>query len=330
MSTPHLPDPAGDLRRLLDEGRFRDLLAAHASLEPASLRERPEVELVAATAATRVGELEQAAALAGDATAQFRLRGDVDGEARAVNLIGAIDFERGALTEAQRSFVDALSLARRIADTRLEARAANNLASVMMLRGVPATALGLYRDALSAYQRLGDRRGAAETHHNLGLVYRLLGMQREAAAAIEQAVRHAEFAAAPDLMALALMGRAELELERGDLDLAEHTLACAAALCEAADDAIGAAEVVRLQSRTTLRRGDADAALALALGALEVATTFGAALLIGESRAAAALAARAAGHDAEAAAHREAAIVQFQRLGATLFQERFDAEWLGT
>jgi hypothetical protein len=63
----------------------------------------------------------------------------------------------------------------------------------------------------------------------------MLGAWREAEAAADQAVRHAELAGDAEMLALALMGGVELEVERGDLPLADGRLARAAALAREAD-----------------------------------------------------------------------------------------------
>lgn len=322
-----LPDPAGDLRRLLVEGRFRDLLDAHDALVPIEVRELPEVALVAATAATRVREFDRASMLADGAVVRFRSRGDVDGEARAVNLLGAIAFERGALPRAETRFDEALTLARRLQDAQLEARAANNLASVSHLRGHPERALGLFRDALSAYQRLGDRRGAAETYHNLGITYRMMVSWRDAETAVEQAVRHAEMAGDRELMGLAITGRAELDIERGDFVLAARGIARAAELAREADDQIGVAECERLEALLLLRDGNAARALPLAEQALRRGAALGAALLAAESAATAALAARALGRESEASVHRVRALDGYESLGAVGHMQRFERSW---
>ena len=86
--------------------------------------------LLAATAATRLGELNEGSALAAQALTHFRSRGDWDGRMRAQNLLGAIHWERGQMAEAERVFGEALQLARQLSDSLMLARASNNLASV--------------------------------------------------------------------------------------------------------------------------------------------------------------------------------------------------------
>lgn len=320
-------DPAPELRALLASGRFRDVLERHARLSATLANARADVALVAATAATRLGELDRAGLLADAALDRFHSRGDLDGETRSLNLLGAIDFERGALDPAERRFAAALARAERLGDSLLAARAANNLASVSHLRGEPERALGLYRSALLAYERIGDRRGTAETWHNVGITFRLMQAWDQADDAAAEAVRHAEQAGEPTLVALALTGRAELELDRGGLDLAARALARARELAADAGDEIGAAEARRLEGVLLLREGDPAAAIIAAEEALAVARRHGSALLEAESAAVAALACRAAGRDLAADTYRKVALAGYHALGAVAFEARLAREW---
>ena len=158
-------EPATDtllptLRALLSSGRFSEALEQHQRVEHAPAARRPEAQLLAATAAMRIGDLDTAERLATLALEQFTVRADADGRMRSANLLGALHFERGQLELAERDFGEARRLARTLDDTLLGARASNNLASVAHLRGQPELALMLYREALLGYQRLGDRRAA--------------------------------------------------------------------------------------------------------------------------------------------------------------------------
>jgi len=147
------------LRELVRSGRFREALETYRRAGAGA--GRADARLLAATAATRLGELDAAETLAGEAAGRFAERGDFDGRMRALNLLGVIGFERGQLEEAERRLTEALSIAYRLEDSLVAARACNNLASVIHLRGRPDEAVGLYRGALLSYQRLGGRRRSA-------------------------------------------------------------------------------------------------------------------------------------------------------------------------
>jgi tetratricopeptide (TPR) repeat protein len=315
------------LRALLSAGRFSEALEQHRRVEDAPGARRPEARLLAATAAMRIGDLDSAERLGTLALAQFTQRADNDGRMRAANLLGALHFERGELEQAERSFGEARRLARTLDDTLLGARASNNLASVAHLRGQPEMALMLYREALLGYQRLGDRRGTAETYHNLGLSFRQIAAWNDAEAAATQALRHAEIVGERSLLALAIMGRAELELERGEHAVARRELERAARLAAEAGDELGRAEGERLMALLALREGDPGAALQQAERGRATAMDLGSALLAAECAAVAALALQRLGRLEPAEERRVEAMTGFERLGATVLAARLQSAW---
>jgi tetratricopeptide (TPR) repeat protein len=315
------------LRALLSAGRFSEALEQHRRAEDAPGARRPEVQLLAATAAMRIGDLESAERLGTLALAQFTRRADHDGRMRSANLLGALHFERGQLDAAERSFAEARRLARTLDDTLLGARASNNLASVAHLRGQPEVALMLYREALLGYQRLGDRRGTAETYHNLGLSFRQIAAWNDAEAAATQALRHAEIVGERSLLALAIMGRAELELERGEYAVARHELERAAHLAATAGDELGVAEANRLMALLALREGDPSTALLQAERGRATAVALDSALLAAECSAVAALALQRLGRTEPAEERRMDARGGFERLGATVLAAQLESAW---
>jgi tetratricopeptide (TPR) repeat protein len=123
------------------------------------------------------------------------------------------------------------------------------------------------------------------------------------------------------------MGRAEIELERGDLELAERELERAASLANDAGDELGGAEVARLKAVLALAKGDFESARRLAEAALVVAQRFASTLLEGESAAAAARALRGMGRTAEAESRRALAAQRFEALGAVRWVEQLQREW---
>ncbi|MEP6474669.1 MAG: tetratricopeptide repeat protein [Gemmatimonadota bacterium] len=309
-------DPTSELRQLLAAGRFREALDCYETRN-VKAQTRPEAALLAATAATRVGDLRPAADLAGQALNAFVSRADADGRMRAVNLVGVIAFEHGRPADAEVAFERALALARDLADGQMAARASNNLASVAHLRGDVETALSLYRSALLEYQRLGDRRGTAETWHNLGIAFRDMTAWSDAAGATTEAVRHAEEIGEPTLVAMAALGRAELQMEMGEWQLAQRGIARAAELSSAAQDALGQAEAGRLRAALALRTGDPAGALAEAESAGRTAAEQGVLLLEGECLAIMVAALLQLRRRGAARAYRTRAEEIFKRLGAT-------------
>jgi hypothetical protein len=317
------------LRALLVAGRFQDTLEQYRELADGPESRRPDVQLLAATAATRLGDLATGASLANAALEQFRARGDRDGSMRTLNLLGAIHWERGHVADAELCFGEALRLARQLQDSLMLARACNNLASVAHLQGRSEEAAELYRGALLAYQRQGDRRGTAETYHNLGFAYRQAGEWRQAEDAAADAVRHAEVVGEPALLALVLAARAELNIERNDTELAARELERAGRYAVAAADEIGGAEVQRVQALNALHQRDWQLALSHANAARTVARAHDSALLAAECAGIAGRALRALGRREEAAERRAEAEAGFRRLGATKLLDRLKREWGG-
>lgn len=327
VATPFADDAAHQLRELVRTSRFGEALEWYRGIEQSPAGRRPDAQLLAATAATRLGEFAVAETLAAEALASFRSRGDADGRMRALNLLGVIRFERGRLGEAEQSLAEALNLANQLGDSLLAARAWNNLASAIHLRGRPDEALGLYRGALLAYQRLGDRRGTAETWHNLGLIYRQLGEWRNAEDATGEALRHAEVVGERGLLALATTGRAELMVERAQLPQARHEIDRAGRWAAEAGDEIGVAEVERVRALAAYKAGDLDAALAHAEAARATARAFDSVVLATECAALAALTLKRMGRRAEAEERRAEAEAGFRALGAQGLLERLAEGW---
>ena len=320
------PDLVAILRALTSAGRYREVVTSWLAAPTAEAR-RSEAQLLAATASMRLGDVERAGNLAAEAAEGFRLRADQDGRLRALNLLGAVAFEQGALADAESRFEMARTLARQLGDTLFEAHAANNLASVAHLRGDAVTALSLYRAALLGYQRLGDRRGTAQTYHNLGLAFRELGAWQDADEATVQALRHARLVEDAALAALAVTGRAELDIARGALDVAARELDRAGELAAQVGDQLGIAEVGRVRAVAALQRNDPAAALDEARAAGGMANEQGSALLVAECAAAEALALLRLTRRDEAEEGRRKATDGFARLGATGIAERFSREW---
>src|SRR6476661_3539711 len=327
LPTPFADDATHQLRELVRSGRFGEALEWYGRVEQSPAGRRGDARLLAATAATRLGDFPAAERLAGEALAQFRARGDADGRMRALNLLGVIRFERGRLGEAEQSLAEALNLATQLGDSLTAARACNNLASAIHLRGRPDEAVGLYRGALLAYQRLGDRRGTAEAYHNLGLIYRQLGEWRNAESATDEALRHAEIVGERGLLALATTGRAELMAERSLLAQARPELDRAERLATEAGDEVGRAEVGRVRALVAYKDGDFHGALAAAESALATARAYDSAVLAAECAALLALTLRRLGRTGDAAERREEALAGFDRLGAELLRRRLEEEW---
>jgi tetratricopeptide (TPR) repeat protein len=313
------------MRELLNAGRFQEVLAEFRRLE--SRHVPADVFLTAATAATRVGDLEVATTLAESALDRFRVRADDDGRIRSLNLLGVIAYEKGKLHEAQQCFSETLRLARDLRDTMMVARSSNNLASVAYLQGDTRESLTLFRSALLSYQRLGDRRGTAESYHNLGIIFREMEEWKDAETASAEAVRHAELVGERSLVGVAVTGRAEVSLSQGEFSMARQELGLAGRLAREASDELGIVEVGRVRALLSHQEGDFEAAALEADQARSSAEQLHAAVLQAECAAVAARALRALGRNSLAEVRRAEAIRLFQAQGAARRLEQFEAAW---
>lgn len=321
---PSPDDPSRTLRDLVAAGRFQEALEAFGEGGGASVEREPDTLLLAAKAATRVGQLDLATTLAGQALDDFNAKTDADGRMQATNLLGAIAFERGGIDEAEARFGEALLLAQELSDSLVAARASNNLAMLAYLRCRPDLALSLYRNAMLSYQRLGDRRGTAETYHNLGMTFRTLTAWSDADDASNEAVRHASMVGDKALLALTLMGRAEGHLAKGDTRLAFPELDRARRLAEEAGDELGAAEVGRLRALLAFEEGRFAEAHQEAEAARAIATHYGSLQLQAECALASARALNALGDATAMAERRDEAKRLFESLGAQALLEELE------
>ena len=192
---------------------------------------------------------------------------------RALNLRGIAAFELGDTDSARAAFDPLMELAEAEGDEEMLARAANNLGAIANLRGRRHEAIAYYSLAIPIYQKLDQARGLAQTHHNLGLSYRDLERPDDAVAAYSRAISLAEGISYPLLVAMSTVGRAEIELRRGDVALSRRLVDRGLALSRGVPDPISEAEALRLRGLAQARqagsadvraRADLEAALGLA------------------------------------------------------------------
>ena len=197
---------------------------------------------------------------------------------RAVNLSGVADIEIGALADAERTFGRALDLARQDGDDLLVARATNNLGAIANIRGERDQALTFYQLAIPAYQRLGSVVGLAESYHNIALTYRQLGAIAHADDYEQRAIAYAQQSSNRALLALALLGRAEIAMASGDAVLAEAGAKRAAATFAGIPDYVREGDACRLIGAAALALGKTTESRAAIDRAIDLAREYGNAL----------------------------------------------------
>lgn len=323
-----LPGSAMALERAVAAGDFRGALERFHSQLADAVRELPQVELLAATAAARLGDWQQATTLGLSVLEHSRRTDDTDGRMRALSLLGGLAFERGSLDDAEAHLLESLALARRLEDQDVGPRILNNLASVAHVQGRIPEALDRYHEAIIMYRGVENDRGLAETYHNIGLVQRQEKAWSEAHEAMRQAARHALVTEEVSLRALVHMGSAELHLDQGDFQLAQEQIDVAGRLLDGAQDRLGEAELERLRARLELERGNPEGAHLHASAAEAVAASGGCPLLESECAAVDAAALQSLGAE-EAQTKHDQVVEAMKELGASQPLERFERQWAG-
>jgi tetratricopeptide (TPR) repeat protein len=315
------------LQSLVQSGRYREAVECYRAIEDPILKLDPKCQLLAGDAAARLGDVAQSNTLVSQAFYQFNGPRQRNGRMRAANLLGAIAFERGRMSHAHAHFVTAHEIACELGDAATAARVGNNLANVAHLKGDTEVALTLYQQAEGVFRALNDSRGGAEASHNRGLVLRQLGRFAEAAAAASDSARLAERCGARSLQGLAVLGQAEVAIERGLLDEAGGHIVRGAALAAEAEDPFNGLEAGRLRALLAFRRGDFAIAHHLAEIAGGLAAGSESALLRAECGMLAALSLRAMQRDGEASRVHSEVLGWLHDLDAGQLIERFERSW---
>ena len=327
LTSPSIDEPLCDL---INASRFREALSLFLEWWENGVELTPVSQRLAAHAALRKGEFELAGTLAATAQREFRDVGDENGVTDCANLLGAVAFERGNIDEAEIQFLSVLQMAEGAGCARLTARGANNLATIAHMRGQFERAMTLYQKALLAYHELEDERGIVETLHNLVLSQRDSGQNEEALRDCTRAVDAAERLGAGGLVALTLLGRAELLIECGDLDRAAADIERAQLLAWLEGNEPHVLESERLRAFLALRRGQPEQAHRHAELIWARASCSGCALIAAESAAIAALALKADRRLPEAAVANDLAVASLAALGATGRLESHARAWRKT
>lgn len=326
QSGPVPGSAASWLEGLVAQGKSADAYRAYQEMGETE-RGEPGVDLQAARAASFLGDLDAAGSLVESALVGYESGQNQLGRISAVNVHGAIAFERGEYATAAAAFHEVFEVAVRREDYLLIARSLNNLASVASVEGRSTLAVNYYRSALLAYRRLRDYRGQVETFCNLGIVHRQAMEFEEAERAFEDALYHAGLDGDPYLLALAWTGRAELHLEKAALTQAAKDLTRADELAFLAGDEIGKTEIGRIRALLALAQDEPVKAHALAGEIRERARRRGLRLIESKCCAISACALKRLGDLREAESFRAKAAAGLRALGAKSLLERFERDW---
>jgi len=137
-----------------------------------------------------------------------RVVGDKPGMARALNMLGTIDFYDGSEQAGVDWYNQSLVLYRETGDEQGAADVLNNLGEVARLRGDYEEAAALYRASLEPCRQLGDQSSMAITLSNLGYMALNVGDYAQARELFGESLVASRSLAAQRTIALGLFGMA--------------------------------------------------------------------------------------------------------------------------
>jgi tetratricopeptide (TPR) repeat protein len=130
---------------------------------------------------------------------------------------------QGRLSEAEKSFAEAMKAADRCGDKEGKARALGNLGLVWQRRGAHSKALAYYEQSIALGRELGARMLVATAHSNLGLLWKTAGDLDRALDCFRQALSVFQELGAKPQLASVLGNIALVHMDREELDSAlEH------------------------------------------------------------------------------------------------------------
>src|SRR6266550_804416 len=238
--------PLHAAQALADAGDYAELVTYLAGRTQDELEQSPMLALLSGIGHSRLGRLDVGQQWAMVALSRARVLGDRTLEVRGLNVCGAIALERGGINEATSFFTRAQEEAMQDNDMATLGRCANNLGIIANMQGDYGRAVGAYTRAIAAYQKARNDRGIAETQHNLGITYREQGRLDDAMHATDTAMREAERLGDRRLKAQALAGRAEIQVARGDPELAIREAQRAVVIHRDLKDAVRETEDLRI------------------------------------------------------------------------------------
>jgi len=303
-------------QQLAAAGHHAEVVAYLRARGRTELEDSPSLALLYGTAQARLGRHDEGFRWLDLALDQARRGRDDAVERRALNARGAAAFVSGRIDEAADYFTQALMRASRDGDFVMTGRCSNNLGIISNLRGRYAEAIGSWQIAVAAFERAGGRQGVAECYHNLAITYRLQAMPDRALAEAERAVGAAEVAGDETLRALALRGRAEIHVVRGELEPARRDLDEVGEIRSGLADPVGEAEDLRIGAAVRAAEGDVPAADRALREVIRRAEQQGRPQLLAEATRDLAVVLRGAGRSAEAQTAARQARATFTRLGA--------------
>ena len=253
--------PLHAAQELADAGHYATLVTYLGERSQDEVEQSPMLALLCGIGHGRLGRLDVGRQWAQIALSRARVVGDRTLELRALNVCGALALEGGGISEATDFFTRAQDEAMQENDMATLGRCANNLGIIANMEGDYGQAVGAFTRAIAAYQKVRYDRGVAESQHNLGIAYREQGRLDDAMQAADAAVRESERLRDLQLKAQALAGRAEIQIARGEPELAIREAQRAVELTPIAKDSLNGPEFVGNLALVYAWTGERDRAL---------------------------------------------------------------------
>jgi tetratricopeptide (TPR) repeat protein len=317
--------PLHAAQALADAGDYPELVAYLGGRTQDELEQSPMLALLCGIGHSRLGRLDVGQQWARVALSRARVLGDRTLEVRGLNVCGAIALERGGIGEATEFFTRAQEEAMQDSDMATLGRCANNLGIIANMQGDYGRAVGAYTRAIGAYQKARYAQGIAESQHNLGITYREQGRLDDAMQAADAAVREAERLGDQRLKAQALAGRAEIQVLRGEPEVAIREAKRAVVVHRDLKDAVRETEDLRILGVALGRAGQKVEGEAMLREVIARATKHERPRLIGIAQRDLAYLLAREGETAAAVEAAQTARATLDRLGATVEVEHLDA-----
>jgi len=186
--------------------------------------------------------------------------------AEALNTLGGIDLETGAVAEAHRHFRDALDSGHGNRDLR--ARVEQNLGILASIQGDVEEAQRCYARSLEAYREANDRHGSAIAFHNLGMASADRGELDQAEEYFRHSYEIAERLGDEYLTGLCLVNHAKVHVARERYEEARGNIETALTIFDRPGTGSAKADAHRVLGmiyRETGRPGAAESELRLAI-----------------------------------------------------------------
>jgi tetratricopeptide (TPR) repeat protein len=184
-----------------------------------------QARLLEAFALGRLGQGDKAGAAAEEARAIFASAGDRGGVGWALNRVGSVQLQQGALVKARKTYEQSLALLREIGYQHRVAAVLSNIGLVLSQKGELAAAKSKYQESQAIDTELGDKIGVAFDLSNIGVALHEEGEPVKAQAMLERALAVSREAGDDSTTGIVLQQVGDVLISLGELKRArEHEL----------------------------------------------------------------------------------------------------------